>query len=246
MSGPPDLIAAVLHWLEDLGLLGAVGALVVRRLGRNQPRVHWARPRIDVALGAALVGGIGLVALDRSLPWPAVIRILAEALALLCCLRGWPYVAPLAVLAAAILPLTGHAARVEPAAGAEFADALHILSAGVWAGGILALASLQPQGGWRGTEGRRMLERFSRVALIAFGATALTGVLRATEQLASVSDLWATPYGIVLAVKAGGVGVMIALSTLALRRRPVMRAEAAVLVLVVGVTALLASFPTQA
>jgi putative copper export protein len=240
------LIAAVFHWVEDLGLLGAIGSLVIRRLGRNQPRVEWARPRMDIALGAALVGGIGLVAVDRSLPWPAVIRILAEAVALLCCLRGWPYVAPFAVFAAAILPLTGHAARVDPPAGAEFADALHVLSAGMWAGGILALASLQPPGGWRGPEARTMLERFSRVALITFGVTALTGVLRATEQLASVSDLWTTPYGVVLALKVGGVGVMIALSALALRRRPVMRAEAAVMVLVVGVTALLASFPLQA
>jgi putative copper resistance protein D len=141
------------------------------------------------------------------------------------------------------LPLTGHAARVEPAAGAELADAIHVLSAGMWAGGILALASMQPPGGWRGPEARALLERFSPVALIAFGITALTGVLRATEQLVSVSDLWTTPYGVVLALKVAGVGLMLALSALALLRRPVMRVEAAMMVLVVGATALLASFP---
>jgi putative copper resistance protein D len=201
---------------------------------------------MEFALGAAFVGGLGLMLLDRQESFPEVLRVAAEGLALSLCLRGNPYVAPFAVFAAAALPLTGHAARVEPAAGAEFADALHVLSAGMWAGGILALASLQPPGGWRGPEARALLERFSPVALIAFGITALTGVLRATEQLVSVSDLWTTPYGLVLALKVCGVGVMLGLSALALRRRPVVRGEAAVMVLVVGATALLASFPLQA
>jgi putative copper resistance protein D len=221
--------------------------LVIRRLGRNQPRIDWARPRMAFALAAAFVGGLGLMLLDRQVSWQEVIRVVPEGLALVICLRGQPYVAPFAIFAAAVLPLTGHAARVEPAAGAEFADALHVLSAGMWAGGILALASLSPPGGWRGPEARELLGRFSQVALIAFGVTALTGVLRATEQLNSVSELWTTPYGIVLALKAGGVGVMIVLSALAWRRRrPVLRMEAAVMVLVVGATALLASFPLQA
>jgi putative copper export protein len=246
VSGPPELIAALFHWLEDLGLLGAIGALVIRRLGRNHPGIPWARPRMDFALGAAFLGGLGLMLIDRSHPWPIFMRVAAEGIALVTCLRGIPYVAPFAVFAAVTLPLTSHASRVEPAGGAEFADALHVLSAGMWAGGILALASLQPPGGWRGPEARPLLARFSPVAMIAFGITALTGVLRATEQLVSVSDLWTTPYGVVLALKVGGVGVMILLSALALRRRPRMRVEAAVMVLVVGATAVLASFPPQA
>ena len=247
VSGSPDFLAAAPHWIEDVGLLGAIGAIVIRRLGHNAPQIAWARPRLDVALGAAFVGGLGLMFVDRQVTWQEVIRVVPEGLALVICLRGQPYVAPFAIFAAAVLPLTGHAARVEPAAGAEFADALHVLSAGMWAGGILALASLNPPGGWRGQEARDLLGRFSQVALIAFGVTALTGVLRASEQLSSVSDLWTTPYGRVLALKAGGVGVMIVLSALAWRRRrPLMRLEGAVMVLVVGATALLASFPPQA
>jgi putative copper export protein len=247
VSGAPDLLVAPFHWLEYLGLLGAIGSMVIRRLGRNQPRVAWARPRMEIALGAAFLGGLGLIAVDRSMAWPIFIRVAAEGIALVACLRGVPYVAPFAVLAAVTLPLTGHAARVEPAAGAEFADALHVLSAGMWAGGILALAGLNPPGGWSGAEARVLLDRFSPVALIAFGVTALTGVLRATEQVAAISDLWSTPYGVVLALKALGVGVMVVLSAIAWRRRlPVERAEAALAALVVGATAILASFPLQA
>jgi putative copper resistance protein D len=151
------------------------------------------------------------------------------------------------VLAALTLALTGHASHVEPAVGSEFAGGLHVLSAGMWAGGILALAGLNPPGGWGGAEARVLLDRFSPIALIAFGVTALTGVLRATEQVSSLSDLWSTPYGIVLVLKVLGVGLMVILSTLAWRMRlPVERAEAALAVLVIAATAILASFPPPA
>src|SRR5437016_12678927 len=117
----------------------------------------------------------------------------------------------------------------------------------MWAGGILALASLQPPGGWRGEEGRALLERFARIALIAFGVTALTGVLRASEQLTGLSDLWSTAYGLVLVFKAAGGLVMLALSALAWGRGPpVARPEAVGAGVVVGATALLAAFPLPA
>jgi len=77
--------------------------------------------------------------------------------------------------------------------------------------------------------------------------TALTGVLRATDQLHEVADLWTTSYGAVLALKSAGVAVMLVLSLLAWRRGlPVARAEAGVAVLVVAATAVLAAFPNQA
>ena len=92
-----------------------------------------------------------------------------------------------------------------------------------------------------------LLDRFAGVALIAFAVTALTGVLRATEQLHGLGDLWQTTYGVVLSLKSVGVGIMLLLSSLAWRRGfPVARVEAALTALVVAATALLASFPTAA
>ena len=244
MSGPPDLVHAVFHWLEYLGLLGGLGSFVVRRVSRFRPRLMWVNPPMHIAFATALAGGLGLLALEPS--WLVVLRVAAEGLALFFCLRSRPLVAPFAVVAAVLLPLTGHAAGVEAPAGAVFADIVHVLSAGMWAGGILALASVRPPDGWQSAEARMLLERFGRVALIAFGITALTGALRATEQLNDVSDLWSTAYGIVLTLKSAGILAMLALSLGWRRGWPAARAEAGVAVAVVGLTALLAAFPLPA
>lgn len=250
MSGRPDLVLAVLHWIEYLGLLGGIGCIVIRRLAHNRPSIAWARPPMHIALGLAFAGGLAVITAEAiyagSVPgWERVARVAAEGLAFGFCVRGAGWVAPMALLAAVLLPFAGHAANA--GGGAEFADAVHILSAGMWGGGILALAALHPPAGWRGPEARALLNRFGGVALIAFLVTAMTGVLRASDQIHDFSGLWTTPYGEVLALKATGVVIMLVLSALAWRRGlPVARAEAALAVIVIGATALLASFPARA
>ena len=124
--------------------------------------------------------------------------------------------------------------------------AVHLLSAGIWAGGIFSLAMLRPPGGWNSAEGRLLIERFARVAVIAFGVTALTGVLQATDRIRDVSDLWTSAYGLVLSFKVAGVLVMGGLSLAWRRGLAVGRLDAAVGVLVVAATALLAAFPVRA
>ena len=204
---------------------------------------------MHIALGTAFLGGLAVVAVEAlhagAVPgWERLARVAAEGVAFVLCVRGMPYVAPAAFLAAALLSVGGHASAVHPPGGAEFADALHVISAGMWAGGILALASLSPPGGWRAAEARMLLDRFAGVALIAFAVTALTGVLRATEQIQLVSDLWGTSYGMVLALKAVGVGIMLLLSLAWRRGLPAARADVAVIAGVVAATAVLASFPS--
>lgn len=208
-----ELAAGAGHFLEYFGLLAAIGAFVVRRLGRFAPRIGWANPPMTAMLATALAGGVLLLAVSHT--WLIAGRVGFEAVALVLCWRGVRFVAPPLVLAAVVLPLSGHAAAVQPsAAGAELNDAVHVLSAAMWAGGVIALASLRPPGGWRAPEARVLLERFGRVAVIAFVVTALTGLLSATEHLTALSELWTTPYGIWLAVKVFCVGVMLALSLL--------------------------------
>jgi putative copper export protein len=250
VSGSPDLLLAALHWVEYVGLLGGIGSIVVRRLARNRPRVRGIEPPMSVFLGVAFLGGLAVVTVEGleagALPgWERVARVAAEGLAFVLCTRGIPLVAPVAAFATVLLPLASHAAALQPSAGAEFADAVHVLSAAMWAGGILALATLHPPDGWRGPEARALLARFGGLALVAFAITALTGVLRASDELHDVSGLWTTSYGEVLALKSLGVGIMLVLSAVAWRRGvPLARAEAALAVLVVGATAVLAAFPT--
>jgi putative copper export protein len=115
----------------------------------------------------------------------------------------------------------------------------------MWAGGILAMALLRPPGGWTGPEARPLIERFARVAVIAFGVTVLTGVLRATDRIHDFADLWTSTYGLLLLFKVAGVLAMALLSLAWRRGLPVARLDAAVTVVVVAATALLAAFPVR-
>jgi putative copper export protein len=243
-------VLAALHWVEYLGLLSGIGAIVIRRLAHNRPPIAWAHPPMHIALGMAFVGGLAVISVEAlyagTVPgWERLARVAAEGLAFAFCVRGVRLVAPMAVLAAALFPFAGHAAKA--GGGAEFADAVHVLSAGMWGGGIIALATLHPPGGWRGPEARALLDRFGGVALLAFVVTAMTGVLRASDQVHDLSGLWTTPYGAVLALKSIGVAIMLVLSALAWRRGlPVARVEATLAMLVIAATAVLASFPARA
>ncbi|HVC78386.1 MAG TPA: CopD family protein [Candidatus Micrarchaeaceae archaeon] len=261
MPSATDLAIGVLRWVEYVGLIYVIGVFVVRRLARNSPRIAWVQPSMHRGLALALVGGLGVVlgeafAAGHSVSgaigflsgspggWLRIARVVLEAGALYTCLSGRPLVAPLTLFAAASLAFVGHAAQSDSPAGAMFADVLHVVSAGAWAGGILALATLRPPGGWRGEEGRMLLVRFGRVALIAFAITAMTGVLDATGELRDLSDLWTTSYGLVLSAKSVGVLAMLVLSVLAWRRGlALMRFEAGIALMVLGATALLAAYP---
>jgi putative copper export protein len=253
---PPELAVGGFRWLEYLGLLWFIGVLVVRRLAANPPHLSWARLPMHPALTLALVGGIGTI-VGRALlsgtgdfggsdgyGWLRVGRVMAEGLALGFCLTGVRFVVPPGLLAGVMLAFGGHAVSVEPQAAGIAVDSLHVLSAGMWAGGIVALATLKPPGGWRDSEGRALLDRFARVAPLAFAMTALTGLLRATEELTAVTELWTTSYGVVLSLKSLGVLVMLTLSWLAWRRGlQVARLEAVIAVIVIAATALLAAYP---
>lgn len=90
-----------------------------------------------------------------------------------------------------------------------------------------------------------LIERFGPVAVVAFAVTALTGLLRAAEQLHDLTDVWTTSYGEVLALKVAVVAAMLAVSFAWRRGRALPRADAALTIVVVGLTALLAAFPVQ-
>jgi hypothetical protein len=142
------------------------------------------------------------------------------------------------------LAASGHAAAVEPWWWGVAVDAGHLLGAGVWAGGVVALATLRPPGGWRSEAGGAMLFRFSGIAVPAFLVTVALGVLRGAQELVGVADLARTDYGGVLLLKVVAVAAMVPLSVLAWQRRAARpRVEAGVAAIVIGFAALLAAYP---
>jgi copper transport protein len=260
---PTDLAIAAARAVEFAGLLLAIGILLLAGLSRRHPELSWAqrsvRMPLTVAFGAGLVVVVGesMAAapspsiealgayLGTGLPGLArLIRLGAEALAVGAAvtrtrLTPWLIGAALVALAA-----SGHAAAVRPAWLGIGVDALHLAAAGLWAGGIMALALVRPPGGWRTGEGRMLLDRFTPVALPAFLVTVGLGFVRGLQELDSLSDLVGTSYGQVLLAKIVGVAAMVPFSIAAWRRfAPTPRREAILGLVVVGAAALLAAFP---
>jgi len=260
---PTDLAIAAARAVEFAGLLLAIGILLLAGLFRRHPELPWAqrsvRMPLTVAFGAGLVVVVGesMAAapspsiealgayLGTGLPGLArLIRLGAEALAVGAAvtrtrLTPWLIGAALVALAA-----SGHAAAVRPAWLGIGVDALHLAAAGLWAGGIMALALVRPPGGWRPGEGRMLLDRFTPVALPAFLVTVGLGFVRGLQELDSLSDLVGTSYGQVLLAKIVGVAAMVPFSIAAWRRfAPTPRREAILGLVVVGAAALLAAFP---
>ena len=258
-----DLLLAVARAVEFGALLLAMGLLLVRRLASHAPRLTWVAGPLVGATIVALVGGIAVVGgesaaagggagpagiasyLTGSDPgYARLLRLGFEAVALVLCLRGIRGVTFALLAAITSLAAAGHAAALRPAAPAIGLDAIHLASAGLWAGGILALATIRPPGGWLSLDARALLGRFTPVALVAFSVTALTGLIQAIEELSSPLDLLESAYGNVLAVKVFEIGLMLHLSLLAWRRlHPRPRVEATIAVIVISASALLAAFP---
>lgn len=259
-----DLLIAILRALEYVALLLALGMLLLGRLGRREPKLDWVRPRLRPVLFVALLSGFGVVFgealaaapglsvgplvsyVTTGLPGIArITRLVAEVAAVSASFLGRGRLRLTSVLAAiAALAAAGHAAAVRPEWLGIGVDAVHLIAAGVWAGGILGLATLRPPDGWRGAAGRDLLERFSPVGIPAFSITVAAGAVRGFQEVGHWGELVTTSYGFVLTVKVLLVLTMIPLSALAWRRvlgSP--RLEAAVAVFVIGAAALLAAYP---
>ena len=125
---------------------------------------------------------------------------------------GAPWLlAGLGALALAFAPaLSGHAAAA-PRLGpfAILADALHVLAAGGWIGGLLMLiaagvpAAMRLEREERGPAVAALVNAFSPTALAFAGALTLTGLFAAWVHMGSIPALWESGYGRTLLVKLG-------------------------------------------
>ncbi len=143
---------------------------------------------------------------------------------------GWG-VAALGALMLVISPgLSGHAAATGGPAGLpHVADALHVSGAGLWIGTLAAILfvgipAARAIGDDRsGIVLAALVQGFSPLAMLSAGVLATTGLIAASYQLSSPTDLWTTSYGRVLTVKILVVMVVVALGAYNWRRmRPAM------------------------
>lgn len=176
-----------------------------------------------------------------------------------------------ALLAAAALGLlgaAGHATASTPWVGPTVAlAALHLLAAGAWAGSLLPLAALLVAASREGGADARpcavvAARRFSRVAPAAVLLLVATGAWSVAVHAGGLPGLVGTTYGRLLLIKLALLAGVLALAVAARRTLPalageaiavgrpalrrlagLLRAEAAVLALLLGVVAALAATP---
>ena len=246
--------------LISLSLLIGVSALLAAGL----PAV--VRARISrfalVALPALLLAGaMALAGKGSQFPLRQVLlstdwghAILARELAIVAVLGALALRRPRIALAL-LVPValaeaaSGHAASLDVAA--TLAIAAHILAAGVWVGGLIALALVLP-----GLERRDVLDslrRFGSIAAASVAIVVVTGLYSAGRQVASLDALLSTTYGWSLVVKIGllvATGALGLLGFAAVRRLrpslPLLAAEAvAATGMLIAASLLLSSAPAN-
>jgi copper transport protein len=175
-------------------------------------------------------------------------------------------------VALALTPaLAGHASTQHPVWTLFTLDVGHVLAMSAWLGGLVVLLACVPAAtrALAGTERTRLLAaalvRFSPLALVAVGVLLATGVTQALIEVRSLDAFVSTAYGRAVLIKAGLLVALIALGAVNRRRvvptlrraavgggapggagrllRRTLRAEVALVLVVLGVTGALTGYP---
>ncbi|MGN6747584.1 MAG: copper homeostasis membrane protein CopD [Xanthobacteraceae bacterium] len=173
-------------------------------------------------------GGIWTVATQTRFGEVSLARLAAAALlvaALPMILRGdGPGRWRAGALVLALIILTGPAwighAGATPGVAGEFplaADALHLLAAGAWLGGLvplamlLAIAGRQKEPSWAAVTAIAV-QRFSVLGVISVATLLASGVANSWYQVGTLTNLFATAYGQLVLIKIALFAAMIALA----------------------------------
>ncbi|WP_375314407.1 CopD family protein [Bradyrhizobium sp. A5] len=228
----------VLIWLARVGLylglfVGVGGVFFARWIAWAMTGMTVPRVALVVGLPCAVASlgvlgldllGLPLAALATAAPWkvafatsagPALLVAMAAMLCALLALRGAWYARALAIVAfvgvGLSLAMTGHAATAPPEALTRPAIFLHGLGVTIWIGALAPLATLVS----RPTVATlSVVNRFSRLAALAVGVLAVTGLALAFVQIEKPSALVETRYGQILSVKLALVILLLGLAAL--------------------------------
>ena len=156
--------------------------------------------------------------------------------------------------------LVGHTRAIEPVWLLITTDVLHLAAGAIWLGGLVGLTVTLGSLSGRERDAALVLSRFSTLAASALGLLAVTGTLMGAQILGGWSPLFDTTYGRLLLVKVSIAAIVAGLAgfnrfrllpgvttgvghdgrrAAALRVRDAVRVEAALLVVLLGVTGFL-------
>lgn len=228
----------VLIWLARVGLyvglfVGVGGLFFARWVAWSTTGMAVPRMALAVGLASAVVsvGALGLdllglppSALASSGPWkvalatsagPAMLVAFAAMLLAWLALRSAWFARALAMIAligvGLSLAMTGHAATAPPEALTRPAIFLHGLGVAFWVGALAPLAVLVSK---PTIATLPIVNRFSRMAALAVGVLALSGLALAIVQLEKPEALLGTGYGLILSTKLVLVTALLALAAL--------------------------------
>ncbi|MSO44758.1 MAG: hypothetical protein EXQ74_05570 [Thermoleophilia bacterium] len=198
-------------WLLGLWFVGLAVAIAVQGVVIGG---EWATLLTDTRWGSAWMGLFGLGAVA------GIVAAVVHRFDPLLAPGGWrlPSLALPGALGAIVLAWSGHATSgTDRVAGLIF-DSLHSWATAIWLGGLLMLAVLafpilrHLSDKDRVRLGAGVVVRFSSLAVAAVAVLVVTGIYRALAELPSLSALVSTEYGVVLLVKVGVFGVMVAVA----------------------------------
>lgn len=225
-------LAGVARWVAYAASLMVIGVFVFgtriettnagTRLLRVVSWIGVAASLLQIPLFAMVSTGLGFDALGTGADWAdaatssvglaAVIRAIGFAMMAFVSIRWRTWLGWLAVtlLVGAEL-VTGHTRTTDPGWLVMTADAIHVLSAGIWFGGLVALALVlkarREQGDAGG--GAEAVAVFSRLALYTVIALTGAGLALAWSQVRAGYALTSTTYGWTLLAKLGLVALVI-------------------------------------
>ncbi|MGY4624232.1 copper resistance CopC/CopD family protein [Bradyrhizobium sp. USDA 4486] len=225
-----------LIWLARVGLylglfVGVGGVFFARCIAWSM--IGMTVPHVALAIGLASaitsLGALGLdllglplAALATAAPWKAafatsagpslLVALAAILLARIALWSAW-YARAVAIVAligvGLSLATTGHAATAPPEALTRPAIFLHSLGVTVWIGALAPLVALMSK---PTTASLPVVNRFSRLAALAVGVLASTGLALAIVQLEKPAALVETRYGLILSIKLVLVTGLLALA----------------------------------
>jgi len=219
----PRTFAAQLRWIGvaalGLTLFSATGWLLL------QASVMSGEP-----LAAVLHGGVAATVLRRTqvghvwLGRILLLTLLALVLLSWTCAKQSSRVSltlGLVLASAQLLGLVwaGHAGAARGLRGAveQTADAIHLLAAGIWLGGLVPLALLLAAAGRSDDSGWLVVAqtastRFSRLGLLCVLSLLATGIVNSWFLVGDLGALWGTDYGRCLLLKLALLGVTLAIA----------------------------------